>query len=1019
MLIRGYPRVIAVLLGAVLLASVALAARPVAAQGEGRFSPPHSDSGIDEDGDGAYDVLRLSVRVSVTVPGPFEILAFLRDGTNTSDINYQWLRRTLTGTVTIVVDFPGHVIRAAGIDGPYVVELLLRDEWYSNDDWEAHVTGPFAASDFDGPSIVPSGPFTDFGVDTDGDGLWNLLRVRLNLTSEGERLFRAIAELDTTTSYIDSTGYTCMLPAGPQTFDLDFPGWKIRGSDGPYTVRIWHYGEDGVELALWTHVTAAYAAAEFETLPASLAPPHADRGEDSDGDGLLNSIVVDIAVSVDEPGEFSVTAFVGDALGNTWGAFGQTAELPMGSQVLTFRVPTLPILLEASDGPYTVVLFLYGSGGGSPLIEQGGHVTAAYSTSQFDPIPATLAPPHTDTVLDRDTPVDGLWDVLQLDVNVDVLDPGVYTLYARLWAGSIELTGDMRTTSLGRGQKTVTLQFSGPAMGASGFSGPYRIELTLSSEVWFNAELDRGIHTTAAYSGSGFENPPAATLEGMVRVEGSDDLAPYVDVQATNYVTGALVAGTSDEWGRYTLWLYEGDWLLSAAYWSSLQSDFVWVAVTGPQVTQDLGVAAPPQADQTMALRLNSWADAEIDWSHTWRAFSPLLGHGIDLWYGDMDGIVEWDELDTYATLVGPYPLARPPWPESTASTFLVDGRALRLDPGSWSFRLEGEGPVDAAVPLEFVGNGTYTLTGAPGPGPAHTIDVRILGDNEYEDLAYDVTAPAGFVLTPVDPPPFLEFRNASTRTITLDPGPYGCCRPAWVRLRAVVDSPPLVTSAAANPDPVEVGDETTITAAVVDSGGVASVAVEIRDPDDAVLGNFSMAETEPGTYALNFTPEDPGTFAFTVWVQDSGGGTGSAQGTFVARDMTPPTADAGLDQTVAAGSVVTFNGTGSTDNDEVAAYAWTFEEAGRTITLTGPTPSHTFSAAGTYEVVLTVTDPSGNAASDTVTIRVTGGGASDVLIVILAVVAAAAGVLGATAFFLRRRRPRRRNPEESAPERR
>jgi len=45
---------------------------------------------------------------------------------------------------------------------------------------------------------------------------------------------------------------------------------------------------------------------------------------------------------------------------------------------------------------------------------------------------------------------------------------------------------------------------------------------------------------------------------------------------------------------------------------------------------------------------------------------------------------------------------------------------------------------------------------------------------------------------------------------------------------------------------------------------------------------------------------------------------------------------------------------------ESLAAYEWTFEEAGRTITLTGPAPSHTFSAAGTYTVSLVVTDNAG-----------------------------------------------------------
>lgn len=62
------------------------------------------------------------------------------------------------------------------------------------------------------------------------------------------------------------------------------------------------------------------------------------------------------------------------------------------------------------------------------------------------------------------------------------------------------------------------------------------------------------------------------------------------------------------------------------------------------------------------------------------------------------------------------------------------------------------------------------------------------------------------------------------------------------------------------------------------------------------------------------------------------------------------------------------FNGTGSTDDVGIVSYGWTFGDGS---TGTGATPSHTYAAAGSYQVTLTVTDGGGltNSLTRTVTL--------------------------------------------------
>ncbi len=87
--------------------------------------------------------------------------------------------------------------------------------------------------------------------------------------------------------------------------------------------------------------------------------------------------------------------------------------------------------------------------------------------------------------------------------------------------------------------------------------------------------------------------------------------------------------------------------------------------------------------------------------------------------------------------------------------------------------------------------------------------------------------------------------------------------------------------------------------------------------------------------------------------------------------DTTPPVSNAGSDQQVSPGTLVTFNGAGSSDNVGIVNYTWTFEYDNGTVNLYDEITQFPFDVEGSYIITLTVTDAQGNFHSDVVLLAV------------------------------------------------
>lgn len=304
------------------------------------FEGPHTDQGLDTDGDDVFNYLAIGARINVTSPGSYGVKATI-EGLTTNDTgdarNSTFLE---IGIQVVELRFNGDLFANAEMDGPYSVYLELMDSefnrFYTHDSF---VTQAYDWTQFLNAGASFSSPHSDESLDINDDGAMEYLAVyvHLNVTTPG--YYNVTGTLSITYD-MDTQWRRSELEAGYWNVTLLFPGDVIKATmyNGSFTVRLDLY--DGSNTWLWNYI---HRTADYRWIDFAL-PPVASLETVVIPDGTNFNLTLDASVSTVETIEYEVRwDFNGDG---TWDTDWSTNK----TVIHQFPGPgTYTVILEVRD----------------------------------------------------------------------------------------------------------------------------------------------------------------------------------------------------------------------------------------------------------------------------------------------------------------------------------------------------------------------------------------------------------------------------------------------------------------------------------------------------------------------------------------------------------------------------------------------------------------------------------------------------------------------------------------------
>ncbi len=267
---------------------------------------------------------------------------------------------------------------------------------------------------------------------------------------------------------------------------------------------------------------------------ASLDGTFSDHGVDDNGNGLFDRIIISSDISIVDAGRYNVSVLLTADNGSVVSG-NVVKDLSVGHYKLDVSFTSEEIKRLGVPGPYHVSQIQAewlqsGVADITDVVYDLGD-TLPYTMNQFERGPIEISGSSNDYGID--TNGNSKYDLLQVNVNVNVLASGFYQWSARLVdSNGNEIGLASKSGMLNTGNNAIGLSFDGKKIGLNGQNGPYVLRDLLIYGAG-NSLIVNDVGTTQAYRFTAFEganqSPIAQCQNVTISANGSCQANASVD----------------------------------------------------------------------------------------------------------------------------------------------------------------------------------------------------------------------------------------------------------------------------------------------------------------------------------------------------------------------------------------------------------------------------------------------------------------------------------------------------------
>ncbi len=391
---------------------------------------------LDFDGNGRHEILEMPVQVDTTTPGLYRLVMVYRWSSTVvgEDARFHWQTVTnesqLQAGINVVPMWisGGHILTSQNIS----VSVYIYKSAFAGQAFRAtyDVLDPLQ---YERPSNrIHTGAHTETGIDSDSDGLFDLLKVEVGLDVVYPGDYSMSAVLLPSRTADDGTAET-----GPLTVDLInrllamkkaakatwkwtygqgesraeflFDGRLVNawGHDGSFDVYVFWYGPAPFLGGVFGLRTIEFEADDFvhPVPPLEFGMHHADKGVSKAGTELFDGLMVSFNAHVNTPGLYTAFAVLYNGDGKEVAYSRAEGHLEKGAASIDMVFPGQSIYLSRASGTFTAVVWVQGAGYSwndttlvAPMTAR--HITRSYEWEQFTPPRFQLGPKDPQPVED-------------------------------------------------------------------------------------------------------------------------------------------------------------------------------------------------------------------------------------------------------------------------------------------------------------------------------------------------------------------------------------------------------------------------------------------------------------------------------------------------------------------------------------------------------------------------------------------------------------------------------------------